>query len=178
MLYLVECNFLDGLREAEWNAWYDGHLAGLLAIPGITSAQRFRALGDGFPTYRALYAVASPAVFTSDAYRNRSFGHFPDAWHDSVADWRRNVFDGVTGPPAVGPDGCVVLATPESAPEGVRLDWIDAVALDRSVPRLGIGTVTRADGQRLAARLISGLTVAVPLTPYLTPQVASSGSAR
>jgi len=55
----------------EWNAWYETYLTQLVSLPGLTTAQRFRALTSGTPawTYLAIYSVASLEVFASEAYR-------------------------------------------------------------------------------------------------------------
>ncbi len=47
MIFTNESGLLDPTRAAEWGEWYRGHLAAMVAVPGITSAQRFRALDDG-----------------------------------------------------------------------------------------------------------------------------------
>ena len=71
MIYTVESNFSDPGREVEWNAWYETYLTQLVSLPGLTTAQRFRALTPGTPAwaYLAIYSVASLAVFASEAYR-------------------------------------------------------------------------------------------------------------
>ena len=59
------------VRDQEWHAWYETYLAQLVLLPGLSTAQRFRAVALGTPSwaYLALYSVASLDVFASDAYR-------------------------------------------------------------------------------------------------------------
>ena len=47
MIFTSESGLTDPSRIAEWDRWYRGHLAAMAAVPGVTSAQRFRALGEG-----------------------------------------------------------------------------------------------------------------------------------
>ena len=59
MIYTVELNFSDPAREEEWNAWYETYLAQLVSLPGLSTAQRFRAVTPGTSTwaYLALYSA-------------------------------------------------------------------------------------------------------------------------
>jgi len=70
-MYTVELNFSDPARAEEWHAWYETYLAQLVLVPGLSTAQRFRAVAPRTPSwaYVALYSVASLDVFASDAYR-------------------------------------------------------------------------------------------------------------
>ena len=65
MIYTVELNFSDPAREEEWNAWYETYLAQLVSVPGLSTAQRFRAVAPGAQPweYLALYSVTSLDVF-------------------------------------------------------------------------------------------------------------------
>jgi hypothetical protein len=47
MLYTVELNFSDPAREEAWHAWYETYLAHLVSLPGLSTAQRFRAVDPG-----------------------------------------------------------------------------------------------------------------------------------
>lgn len=54
--------------EEEYNAWYDEeHLPGLLPVPGVLRARRFRAL-DGSPRYLAVYELAAADVRHSASF--------------------------------------------------------------------------------------------------------------
>jgi hypothetical protein len=168
MIYMVECEFGDPVREAAWNAWYSAHLAALLSVPGIRTAQRFRSIGAGIPTYRALYTLDSPGVFTSQAYLDRKGGRFPEEWLASITHWHRNVFDGIGVVPDVTPDQCLVVAQPDAAaPADIGVKWLPSAALERSVAKLGLAVTTRPRGEQIARLDQPGVAVYEPITPQL-----------
>jgi hypothetical protein len=76
-MYTVELTFSDPAREDEWNAWYETYLAQLVLLPGLSTAQRFRAVTPGAQPweYLALYSIASLDVFENEAYRH--MGGYP-----------------------------------------------------------------------------------------------------
>ena len=168
MIYLVECNFINPSIEEDWNTWYSAHLRDLLSIEGFSTAQRFRSFASGFPTYRALYAVESAAVFSSDSYARKKGGRFPEEWRSSIVDWRRNLFAGLDAPPAVQQDECLVLATDQSVCVDLALTSLHAIALDKSSPLLGIGVVSREQGVQISKSRDSRIIVSEPITPYRT----------
>ena len=90
MLYTVELNFTDPARAAEWNAWYETYLAQLVSLPGLLTAQRFRAVVPGAQPweYLALYSVASLDVFASEAYRSIGGGDWEAPGRRHRARWR------------------------------------------------------------------------------------------
>ena len=97
MIYTVELNFSDPGREVEWNAWYETYLTQLVSLPGLTTAQRFRALTPGTPAwaYLAIYSVASLEVFASDAYRGiGGDGQASRRFREAIRR-RRNVYAGI-----------------------------------------------------------------------------------
>lgn len=53
--------------EQPFHDWYDEHAAARLSVPGITTAQRYRAL-VGEPQYMASYDLVSPQVVESPPY--------------------------------------------------------------------------------------------------------------
>ena len=71
MIYTVELNFSDPKRTGEWNAWYESYLKKLITLPGLSTAQRFRAVEKDAQhwEYLALYSIVSLAVYETDAYR-------------------------------------------------------------------------------------------------------------
>jgi hypothetical protein len=138
MIFTSESGLTDPSRIAEWDAWYLGHLAAMAAVPGVGSAQRFRALRDGPPPSLAMYSVASPAVFDSRVYlRTRGMGPFLSVVDERMH--RRNLFEGLDAAPDV-PMGGILLVADRTEPEPARdgLVWLRVVALDRSVPYRGI----------------------------------------
>jgi hypothetical protein len=106
---MVDHVYDDPATEPAWHDWYAGYLQKLVAVPGIDSAQRFRALGFSPPRYLAMYSVASPDVYESDAYRNMGGGGSQSArFHHAYRLWTRNLFDGASHAPIVR-DGQRVL---------------------------------------------------------------------
>jgi hypothetical protein len=109
MIFTSESGLTDPSRLAEWDAWYRGHLAAMVAVPGVSSAQRFRALDDGPPPSLAMYTVASPAVFDSEIYlRTRGMGPFLPVVDQRLH--RRNLFEGLDAAPEVPMGGILMLA--------------------------------------------------------------------
>jgi hypothetical protein len=110
MLYTVELNFSDPAREEAWHAWYETYLAHLVSLPGLSTAQRFRAVDPGAQPweYLALYSVASLNVFESKAYRRSRGGHASGPFTGAIRR-RRNVYAGIERVPEVMALGRVVL---------------------------------------------------------------------
>lgn len=67
---LVASMNVDPAAEAEFNEWYNTeHLPFLGAVPGVLSARRFQAGGEGVERkYLALYHLADAGVSRSDAW--------------------------------------------------------------------------------------------------------------
>src|SRR5439155_8028700 len=126
MIFTSESGLIDTSRIAEWDEWYLGHLAAMVAVPGVTSAQRFRALDEGRPPSLAMYTVASPAVFESGIYlRTRGMGPFVPVVDRSLH--RRNLFEGLDAAPEVPIAGILLVAdraAADSAVEGIV--WLRA----------------------------------------------------
>lgn len=160
MIFTSESGLTDPSRIAEWDAWYRGHLAAMAAVPGISSAQRFRALDTGSaggpPPSLAMYTVASPAVFESEEYRRaRGMGPFLSVVDERMH--RRNLFDRLDTAPDVPVGGILLVADRAAAePAAPRIVWLRAVALDRSVAYRGIATFPDAASAREAADRLRG----------------------
>ncbi len=172
MIFTSESGLTDPGRLADWDEWYLGHLAAMVAVPGVSSAQRFRALDAGVPPSLAMYTVASPEVFDSDIYRRtRGMGSFVP-----IVDERlhcRNLFDGLDAAPEVPMNGFLLVAdraAPGNAQNG--LVWLRAVGLDRSVPYRGVAVFAELGAARAAgARLGGAAAVYVPMTkPFQPPR--------
>jgi hypothetical protein len=157
MIFTSESGLTDPSRLAEWDTWYLGHLAAMAAVPGVSSAQRFRALDDGPPPSLAMYTVASAGVFDSAIYlRTRGMGPFVAAVDERMH--RRNLFEGLDAAPDVPIGGILLVADrtePGTATEGVV--WLRAIALDRSVPHRAIATYPDLARARDAAARLGGL---------------------
>ena len=70
MIYMVDHVYADAATEPAWHAWYAGYLQKFLSVPGIHSAQRFKAIGCTPSRFLAMYSIDSADVYTSQAYRN------------------------------------------------------------------------------------------------------------
>jgi len=101
MIFTSESGLTDPASLGEWDEWYLGHLAAMAAVPGISSAQRFRALSGGVPPSLAMYTVASASVFDSEIYlRTRGMGRFVSVVDERLH--RRNLFAGLDVAPDSG----------------------------------------------------------------------------
>src|SRR5262249_52918691 len=142
-------------RHEEWDSWYRGHLAAMAAVPGVLSAQRFRALDPGVPPSLALYTVTSAAVFDDPVYlRTRGMG--PWRGGGGGTPHRRNLFAGLETAPEVE-EGQVLLVADRAAPapaDGVT--WLAAAGLDRSTPYRGVTVLPGAAAARRLAATLGG----------------------
>jgi hypothetical protein len=168
MIFTSESGLTDPSRIAEWDTWYRGHLAAMAAVPGVSSAQRFRALREGPPPSLAMYSVASPDVFDSKVYlRTRGMGPFLSVVDEGMH--RRNLFEGLDAAPDV-PAGGILLVADRTEPGPARdgVVWLRVVALDRSVPYRGIALFPDLAAARAAgARLGGAAALYTPMTERL-----------
>jgi len=160
MIFFSESGLTDPARLAAWDEWYLGHLAAMVAVPGVASAQRFRALDAGVPPSLAMYTVAGPEVFDGEVYRRtRGMGPFLPVVDERLH--RRNLFRGLDAAPEVK-DGRVLAVLDRAAPEpGGGVVWLEAAGLDRSTPWRGIAVCPDA----AAAHALGGAAYA-PVTGY------------
>ena len=168
MIFTSESGLTDPSRLREWDEWYLGHLVAMAAVPGISSAQRFRALGDGVPPSLAMYTVASPAVFESEAYqRTRGMGPFVLVVDERLH--RRNLFDGVDVAPEIGTGDILLVADrAEAQPGAAGLVWLRAVGLDKSMAYRGIAVSRDVRTAREMAAQIGGAALYAPMTERFT----------
>lgn len=178
MIYTVELNFSDPAREEEWHAWYETYLVQLVSLPGLSTAQRFRALAPGAQpwAYLALYSVASLDVFESEAYRNIGGGGTASGRFKEAIRRRRNVYTGIERVPAVTDAGCVVLCNdtrhgcdladclflPLKSAAGRR--QAGATELDGEPSQRAIAVITVETVDRLKLKATEGLAVYTPIT--------------
>jgi len=73
MIFMSQSGITDPAQQAAWDRWYQGHLAVMLTVNGIESAQRFTLIEGAFAPSLALYTITSPAVL-QDAYYLRIRG--------------------------------------------------------------------------------------------------------
>lgn len=169
MIFTSESGLTDPARLGEWDRWYLGHLAAMAAVPGISSAQRFRALSGGVPPSLAMYTVASPAVFESEAYRRtRGMGPFVSVVDERLH--RRNLFAGRDVAPELPMSGILLVADrPDSGPQTPGLVWLRAVGLDRSTAWRGVAACRDLAAARELAGQIAGAALYAPVTERFAP---------
>lgn len=178
MIYTVELNFSDPAREEEWHAWYADYLAQLVSLPGLSTAQRFRAVAPGTQpwTYLALYSVASLAVFESEAYVRMGGGGNASARFKDAIRRRRNVYTGIERVPEITDAGRVVLGD-DLRHEGTLADCLfvplqsaagrrqaGATALDGEPSQRALAVLNAATVDRLQLPGSTGLAVYAPMT--------------
>ena len=109
MIYMVDHVYADPTTEHGWHEWYAGYLQKLVSVPGIHTAQRFKAVGCTPSRYLAMYSIESAEVYSSAAYKDIGGGGSQSArFHHAYQLWTRNLFDGASRAPIVG-DGQRVL---------------------------------------------------------------------
>ena len=148
MLYVVELNFVNGMKDAErFMSFYAEHMRDLRTTPGLTTAQRFHSLFPVASPFMQIYSITDASVMQSKAYKSVGGPGHPivDDHARSLTDWFRNVFDGMEAMPAV-PEGCylVVVDGRENAAglPALPFTWLKSVALDRSVDERAMAIVT------------------------------------
>ena len=134
MIYMVDHVYTEPATEQAWHEWYVGYLQKLISVPGIHTAQRFKAIGCTPSRYLAMYSIESADVYTSEAYKNIGGGGSQSArFHHAYQLWTRNLFEGVSRAPVVR-DGQRVLTFDReerggNGPMASRATWVQAVGL-------------------------------------------------
>lgn len=178
MIYTVELNFSDPFRETEWGAWYESYLAQLVSLPGLNTAQRFRAVAPETATweYLALYSIESLEVYESEAYRNIGGGGNASLRFKDAITRRRNVYEGIEHVPEISESGRVLLC--ENAPHGFDFEDVlfqplsaasgrrraGATELTGSPEHRAIAVADTAVVARLDLARKTGLAVYAPIT--------------
>ena len=168
MIYMVEMALLDTARRAEWDAWYVAHQHRLLSIPGFRASQRFEAIHGAESPFVALHEVDSPEIFATPTYRAKAGPSNTGEWHAKMGNWHRNLFGGVDHTPDVPMDARLVVVEDDGGsalPDRVSVQWMEAVGLDRSVPRRGLAVMPPATADRLVGT--QGIRVLRPTGPRL-----------
>jgi hypothetical protein len=163
MIYMVEMALLDTARRAEWDTWYVAHQHRLLSIPGFRASQRFESIHPVASPFVALHEVDSGDIFTSPAYRAKAGPTNTGEWQTKMNNWHRNLF-ALDHTPDVPMDSRLVVVEADGAsavPAGVPMTWMEAVGLDRSVPRRGLAVMPSATADRLAGQ--PGIRVLKPI---------------
>lgn len=167
MIYMVEMALLDTARRAEWDTWYVAHQHRLLSIPGFRASQRFEAIHTAESPFVALHEVDSGEIFTGATYRAQAGPGNTGEWQARMGNWHRNLF-AVDHTPDVPIDARLVVVEDgggAAVPDGVPVQWMEAVGLDRSVQRRGLAVMAPATADRLAGA--RGIRVLKPIGPRL-----------
>jgi hypothetical protein len=170
MIYMVEMDFRDPAREADWHVWYLDHVTKLIrTVPGFRATQRFRAVTATPSPWLALHDVASPGVFESAEYRANGGPASTGEWQARHTNWHRNLFAGMEHTPDVPPDAHLLVLEAGAevpAPYAATVTWLDGAGLDRTVPRRGISVVPA--GMLTAALFgLPGVRIFRPVTPRI-----------
>jgi hypothetical protein len=170
MLYMVEMDFRNPAREADWHSWYLDHVTKLIrSVPGFRASQRFRAITATPSPWLAMHDVVSGAVFESEAYRAHGGPASTGEWQTEHTNWYRNLFAGIDETPDVPADAhLLVLEADAEVPEpyGHGVTWLESAGLDRSAGRRGIAVVPAG---RLTAGLFgrAGVRIFKPISPRI-----------
>lgn len=173
MIYMVDHVYVDPDSEAAWHAWYAEYLHKLVSVPGIHSAQRFRAIGCAPSRYLAMYSIDSEDVYSSAAYKAMGGGGSQSRrFHHAYALWTRNLFDGAARAPLVDTaQRIVVWDSPEHGvhPSGLTSTvWLQAVGLHMTTKYRAFSVV--ADTTATATADIPGSYLYEPFTAPVLAQ--------
>jgi hypothetical protein len=170
MIYMVEMDFRNPAREADWHVWYLDHVAMLIRnVPGFRASQRFRAITATPSPWLAMHDVASADVFESAEYRANGGRASTGEWQHEHTNWYRNLFDGIEHTPDVPSDAHLLMCegdanVPDTCAGSVT--WLTGVGLDRSAERRGIAIVPPS---KLTAGLfaLAGVRLFKPISPRI-----------
>jgi hypothetical protein len=191
VIYMVDHVYADPASEQAWHEWYAGYLQKLVSVPGIHTAQRFKAAGCTPSRYLAMYSIESEAVYSSAAYKNIGGGGSQSArFHHAYQLWTRNLFEGAFRAPVVAdgkrvlvfdrdvcphPDPRITSGAPPlsraARGEGevlARAVWLKAVALHMTTKYRAF-VVLDAD-QLATTPAVPGSYIYEPFTPVLRNQ--------
>jgi hypothetical protein len=170
MLYMVEMDFRNPAREADWHAWYLDHIAKLIrSVPGFRASQRFRAITATPSPWLAMHDVVSGEVFESPEYRANGGPASTGEWQREHTNWYRNLFAGIDHTPEVPSDAHLVVCEADAklpAPYAPSVTWLESAGLDRSAGRCGIAIVP-AGGLTAGLFGLAGLRIFRPISPRI-----------
>jgi len=179
MIYMVDHVFDDPAAEPAWHAWYAGYLQKLLSVPGIHSAQRFKATDCTPSRYLAMYSIESEDVYASQGYRNIGGGGSQSArFHPAYRLWTRNLFEGADRAPVVR-DGQRVLVIDRGERGGngaieSRATWVSAVGLHMTTKFRGFIVLDKDE----ETPPLPGSFVYTPFTPPLSASISERTDSR
>jgi hypothetical protein len=170
MIYMVEMDFRNPAREADWHVWYLDHVTRLIrTVPGFRATQRFRALTPTPSPWLALHEVASAAVLESPEYRAVGGPTSTGEWQAEHTNWQRNLFAGLDATPDVPADAHLLVLDAGAnlpPPHATAVAWLESVGLDRSASRRGLAVIPA--GQLTAGLFgLAGVRIFKPITPRI-----------
>jgi hypothetical protein len=170
MLYMVEMDFRNPAREADWHVWYLGHVAKLIrTVPGFRASQRFRAITPTPSPWLAMHDVVSAGVFESPEYRANGGPASTGEWQAEHTNWHRNLFAGIDATPDVPTDAHLLVLEGEAKvppPHDANVKRLTSVGLDRSSPGRGIAVVP-AGGLTAGLFDLPGVRIFKPISPRI-----------
>ena len=172
MIYMVDHIYADPATEPAWHEWYAGYLHKLVSVPGIHSAQRFKAIGVTPSRYLAMYSIDSADVYESAGYKNIGGGGSQSKrFQPAYQLWTRNLFEGATRAPAVAEgQRLLVWDRPDAHGDGgslaTRATWVEAVGLHMTTKYRAF-VVLDAGEVALASSVPDGRLYA-PFTPVIS----------
>ncbi len=172
MIYMVDHIFDDASLEPGWHEHYASYLLKLLAVPGLTTAQRFKALDHTPPRFLAMYSVDSPGIYESPAYKAMGGGGSQSArFHAAYKMWTRNLLDGVEFAPEVKRNQFVLTVDSELPDPALDLAfpgkvlWLSSVGLHQTTPYRAL--VILDPGEEAKARALNRGFVYATFTDFL-----------
>jgi hypothetical protein len=168
---MVDHVYADPATEQAWHEWYAGYLRKLVSVPGIHTAQRFKALGCTPSRYLAMYSIDSADIFTSEAYGNIGGGGSQSArFHHAYQLWTRNLFAGASRAPAVHDGERVLVFDCDGRGEGgaieARATWLEAVGLHMTTKYRAF--VVLGSDEAAVAAPVPGSFLYTPFTPVIS----------
>jgi hypothetical protein len=172
---MVDHIFSDAAMEPAWHEHYAGYLLKLLGVPGLTTAQRFKAVDASPPRFLAMYSVSSPAIYDSPEYKAMGGGGSQSArFHGAYQMWTRNLCEGAEFAPEVKPDELVFTLdcdAPDEELSGLfpgKLVWLHSVGLHITTQYRALVILDRESAAK--ARSVGRGFIYAPFTAFLTSQ--------
>jgi hypothetical protein len=171
VIYMVDHIYTDPATEGAWHDWYAGYLLKLLSVPGLSTAQRFKAVGITPPRYLAMYSIESAAVYDSPAYKGIGGGGSQSVrFQKAYQLWTRNLFDGAVYAPKAADDE-FLFAIDSDAPDNnlatafSNLLWLNSIGLHMTTKYRALAVLDKTSAAR-AQKNGRGFVYA-PLIPQL-----------
>jgi len=171
MIYMVDHVFGDPALEPAWHEWYAGYLQKLVSVPGIHTAQRFKAIGHTPSRYLAMYSIDSADVYASEGYKAIGGGGSQSVrFQPAYRLWTRNLLAGASRAPAVG-NGQRILVWDRAerggqGPLDSRATWLESVGLHMTTKYRAL--VVLDAGETVTASSVPGSFLYEPFTPVIS----------